>query len=53
MGADWVCGRRRILSHAIFCNGKIEGFCGEMIDIHDALNTKFNYDELMGESAVK
>lgn len=50
LGETFAVNGEYIHSHAVFCNGKIESFDGELIDIHTALGKRFNYSELMGES---
>lgn len=42
----------KIYSHAIIFNGKCYGFQGKHIDIREALNNKFSYEEIIHNEAV-
>lgn len=48
-GRSFVLNRSKIQQYAKLYNSKCWGYEGKVIDIHDALGTKFNYWDLMNE----
>lgn len=47
-GAAFVQGTFKIQKYAWVYAGRLLGLDGELIDIHEALGRRFNYDEMMG-----
>lgn len=47
VGADWIHHRISIPKYARVYDGRCLGFAGERVSIHDALGTRFSYDDLM------
>lgn len=50
-GARFVAGTSRVPKYALVYDGRCLGLGGEFITIHDALATRFNYDQLMTGAA--
>ena len=48
-GREFVANRLRVSKKVLLYNNESYGFEGQLIDIEDALGTKFNYSELMNE----
>lgn len=48
-GKTFAEGLSRVRAHVLVMAGKCEGFSEEKIDIREALGSKFDYAELMGE----
>lgn len=47
LGEEYVRGERRLVKYANVFDGCCQGFEGPMVDIRDALGTRFSYDDLM------
>lgn len=47
VGEDWIHHRVSIQKYAKVYDGRCLGFDGERVSIHDALGTRFSYDDLM------
>lgn len=47
-GHEFVAGRIQVKSHCLIYDGRPFRLTGDMIDIHQALTEKFDYNELMG-----
>ena len=46
-GIDFVLGKSSLPARVVIYNNTCEGFEGNQVTIHQALGSKFNYDELM------
>jgi hypothetical protein len=48
-GRDFAYGKSTLWSHALVYDNDVLEFCGDKVDVVDALGRKFNYHELMSQ----